>query len=105
MRGANRWSTDDGVGGRKRLPKGVVTYVSLNVSMLVVSHDEGHTVVELLGGEGEIAKGDVLVGDWTENGDETFEKVGGPSVYDACFHGNWGDFGAAANIALRTGGG
>lgn len=87
------------------MPKGVVTYVSSNVSMLVVSHDEGHTVVVLLGREGKTVKGDVLVGDWTENGDETFEKVGGPTVYDACFHGSWRDFGAAAKIALRTGGG
>jgi hypothetical protein len=87
------------------VPKGVVTYVSPNFGMLVVSHDEGHTVVEMLGSEGEIVKGDVLFAEWTENGSETFRKSGEPSPFDAYFQGTWGDFRAAANMAFRTGGG
>lgn len=87
------------------MPRGVVTYVSPNFGMLVVSHDEGHTVVEMLGSEGEIVKGDVLFGEWTENGSETFRKFGERSVFDAYFQGTWGDFMAAAGMASRIGGG
>jgi len=43
---------------------GTVELVSKNKAALVVSNDEGWTVVELIGREGEIAVGDSVLGDW-----------------------------------------
>jgi hypothetical protein len=43
---------------------GTVEAVSKNKAPLVVSNDEGWTVVELIGREGEIAVGDSVDGDW-----------------------------------------
>ena len=49
---------------------GRVEAVSKNKSALVVSSDEGWTVVELRGREGEIAVGDAILGDWKAAGGE-----------------------------------
>jgi hypothetical protein len=43
---------------------GTVMAVSRNQAALAVSSDEGWTVVELIGDEGEISVGDVVLGDW-----------------------------------------
>ena len=43
---------------------GTVELVSKNKAALVVSNDEGWTVVELIVREGEIAVGDSVLGDW-----------------------------------------
>jgi hypothetical protein len=43
---------------------GRVEAISKNKSALAVSSDEGWTVVELIGREGEIAVGDAVFGDW-----------------------------------------
>jgi hypothetical protein len=43
---------------------GTVEAVSKNKVALVVFNDEGWTVVELIGRDGEIAVGDSVLGDW-----------------------------------------
>lgn len=82
---------------------GVVVFVSRNGGMIVVQHDRGFSVVELLGGEGEIGRGDRLRADWLALGGEPFEKDG--DSYDAYFQGCWGNPNAAVDIARRIGGG
>jgi hypothetical protein len=49
---------------------GTVASVSKNKVALAVSNDEGWTVVELLGSEGEIEVGDTVFGDWQAVGGE-----------------------------------
>jgi hypothetical protein len=49
---------------------GTVVAVSANKAALAVSNDEGWTVVELIGSEGEIGVGDVVLGDWKAVGSE-----------------------------------
>jgi hypothetical protein len=43
---------------------GRVEAISRNKAALAISHDDGWTVVELKGREGEIAIGDAVLGDW-----------------------------------------
>jgi hypothetical protein len=43
---------------------GTVEAVFKNKAAFVVSNDEGWTVVELIGWDGEIAVGDSILGDW-----------------------------------------
>src|SRR5208283_4840076 len=50
---------------------GTVEAVSKNKAALAVSNDEGWTVVERIGSEGEIAAGDIVFGDWQALGGET----------------------------------
>ena len=47
----------------KKMP-GTVAAVSVNKDALVVSNDEGSTVVEMICREGEIAVGDAVLGNW-----------------------------------------
>lgn len=77
---------------------GRVVYVSRNFGMLVVQHADGFTVVEMLGSEGEIVRGDhVRHGDWLALGGETIRCNG--ESYDAFFQGCWGDPNQAVRIA------
>lgn len=85
------------------MASGSVIFVSRNYGMIVVQHDQGFSVVELLGGEGEIQRGDQLRGDWLALGGESFWKDG--EAYDAFFQGCWGNPSAAIQIARNTGGG
>lgn len=78
---------------------GIVSYVSRNSGMLVVSHDDGHTVVELLGREGQVERGDAVTGDWSANGREYLRRRGDPELYDAYFQGTWPTFEGAVRIA------
>jgi len=82
---------------------GLVVFVSRSLGMLVVRHDQGFSVVELLGSEGEIERGDNLSGDWMALGGETIFKDG--EAYGAHLQGCWGNPNAAIDVARRTGGG
>jgi hypothetical protein len=83
--------------------EGQVIFVSRNMGMLVVRHDDGFAVVELLGDEGEISVGDQVAGDWSALGDEPLSSHG--RTFDAYFQGNWGSKEAALKVARNTGGG
>ena len=82
---------------------GRVVFVSRTQGMIVVQHEDGFTLVELLGDEGGIAVGDRVAGDWTAEGREPMRTTSG--VLDTYFQGCWGSAQAAVGVARRTGGG
>jgi hypothetical protein len=82
---------------------GTVVFISRNQGILVVQHERGFSVVELLGSEGEFSKGDRLNADWLAVGGETFIRSG--AKYDAYFQGCWGNGLAAVQVARKIGGG
>jgi len=82
---------------------GQVIFVSKNQGMIVVQHDDGFAVVELLGGEGEITQGDVVSGSWNALGGEFIIANG--ERYDVYMQGNWGSREGAIKNARQTGGG
>jgi hypothetical protein len=71
--------------------------------MIVVQHDDGYTVVELIGDEGSLGVGDRVKGDWDASGGEPL--VADDETLDAYFQGSWGSRDAAIRIACNTGGG
>lgn len=85
------------------MESGTVIYLSPNQGMIVVSSDEGFCVVELLGDEGLIDRGDVLRADWSELGSGHVWR--GRERFDVFFQGTWPTREAATEIAHRTGGG
>jgi len=70
--------------------------------MLVVQHEEGFTVVEMLGDEGILEVGDYVSGDWTAVAGEPIRRE--DEVFDAFFQGCWNNHNAAVMVARRTGG-
>lgn len=85
------------------MPAGRVIFVSGNQGMLVVQHEDGFAVVELLGSEGEFEVGDHVRGNWSALGGEPIHKDG--QEHDAYFQGVWPGLQAAVHIARKTGGG
>lgn len=83
---------------------GIVQFVSGNGGMMVVSHDDGFAVVELIGSEGEFAVGDSVGADWSELGGGHIYRAGVRDRYDVYFQGSWATFAAARQIAVNTGG-
>lgn len=82
---------------------GQVVFVSRNGAMVVVQNEEGFTVVELLGQEGECPRGATVLGDWSALGGEPLFM--GQERFDAYFQGTWGSAEVAVQVARRTGGG
>ena len=76
---------------------GRVVFVSRNGGMLVVQHEDGYTVVEMLGDEGRIEIGDRVHGDWTAVAGEPIRHNG--EKFDAFFQGCWADPQQAVRIA------
>lgn len=85
------------------MSQGRVIFVSRNGAMIVIQHDDGFALVELLGSEGEIELGDEVRGKWDELGGEPIWRD--REKFDAYFQGSWGSAGAAIQIAKNTGGG
>lgn len=85
------------------MARGHVIFVSKNQGMIVVQHDGGFALVELLGSEGELAVGDAVVADWNALGREEFRAH--DESHDAFFQGNWGARQTAIDAARRAGGG
>lgn len=73
--------------------------------MIVVSHDDGHTIVELIGNEGAIEVGDAVFGDWHALGGEPIKMAGEDEAFDAFYQGCWPSLEAAIRVARNTGGG
>jgi hypothetical protein len=65
--------------------------------MLVIQHEDGYALVELLGSEGTVAKGDIVSGDWDALGGEPLFHEG--EELDAYFQGSWGSKEAAIRAA------
>lgn len=82
---------------------GQVVFVSRNEGMIVVHHDDGYAVVELIGDEGSFSVGDRVEGDWDALGGEPLFADG--ETLDAYFQGSWGSRDTAVQIARNTGGG
>jgi hypothetical protein len=82
---------------------GNIIFVSRNAGTIVVQSDAGFTVVELLGNEGQLEKGDEVLGDWSACGREPICRDN--QSFDAYFQGCWGNANAAIQIARQTGGG
>jgi hypothetical protein len=70
--------------------------------MVVVRHDDGYTLVELLGDEGALAVGDAVSGDWDSLGDEPVYSRG--CRYEAYFQGTWGSPDPPMRMARNIGG-
>ena len=85
------------------MASGRVIFVSRNYGMLVVEHDQGFSVVELLESKGDIEREDRLKADWSTLGGETLYKGGEP--YDAYFQNCFGNPAAAIRMARNMGGG
>ncbi len=83
------------------MSEGRVVFVSRNGAMLVVQHDEGFAVVEMLGDEGQIVVGDHVHGDWRAVASEPIRRD--DEVFDAFFQGCWGDPQQAVRIARGVG--
>lgn len=88
---------------KNRMTQGQVVFVSRNQGVIVIQHDDGFAVIELLGNEGEFQTGDVVKGDWDASGGEPIFKDGGE--FDAYVQGTWGSAARAVEIARKTGGG
>jgi hypothetical protein len=82
---------------------GQVVFVSRNQGMIVVRHEDGFAVVELLGSEGELTVGDSVSGVWNALGGEKIRAHG--DSHDVYMQGNWGVLQAAVDVARNTGGG
>jgi hypothetical protein len=67
---------------------GTIVFTSRNGAMVVVRHDDGYTLVEMLGDEGALAVGDAVSGDWDALGGEPIYSQG--RRYEAYFQGTWG---------------
>lgn len=81
---------------------GRVIFVSRNGAMLVVQHDDGYALVEMLGYEGEIPIGAQVSGDWNAVAGEPIFRDG--RHYEAYFQRNWPGRAAAIEVARKTGG-
>lgn len=81
---------------------GQVIFVSRNGAMLVVQHEDGYALVEMLGDEGAIELGAEVDGDWSAVAGEPIYCDG--RRYDAYFQGNWPGRAAAIQVARNTGG-
>ncbi|MCW2246220.1 hypothetical protein M2352_001811 [Azospirillum fermentarium] len=84
---------------------GAVIFISRNQGMVVVQHDDGFAVVELLGDEGELEVGDRVSGDWDALGGETIRASRLQRNMDVYMQGSWGFRDHAIRIARNTGGG
>ena len=67
---------------------GTIVFTSRNRGMIVVRHDDGYTLVEMLGDEGALVVGDKVSGDWDALGGELIYSQG--RRYEAYFQGTWG---------------
>ena len=85
------------------MAQGHVVFISRNQGMIVVQHNDGFAVVELLGSEGEFSVGDVVRGDWNALGGEPIFKD--RERHDAYYQGSWGSAEHAVQIARNSGGG
>lgn len=85
------------------MASGQVIFVSRNQGMIVVHHDDGFALVELLGGEGELEVGVAVSGDWGASGPETIRANG--RRYEVVLQGSWGSRDVAITNARNAGGG
>lgn len=85
------------------MSRGRVVFVSRNGAMLVVQSDDGFTLVEMMGDEGQIEQGDYVYGDWTAVAGEPIRR--GEETFDAFFQGCWGNSQIPVQMARNTGGG
>jgi hypothetical protein len=68
--------------------EGRVVFFGRAGGMLVVQSDDGFTLFEMLGQEGEIAVGDVVWGHWDAGGIKPL--FNGLDRFDACYQRTWG---------------
>ena len=85
------------------MASGQAIFVSRNQAMIVVQHDDGFAVIELLGGEGALEVGVAVRGDWNVSGSGTIRANG--ESYEVLFQGSWGSRDIAISIARKSGGG
>ena len=65
------------------MASGEVIFVSGNGAMVVVKHDDGFALVEMIGDEGALSVGDTCSADWNALGGEPIKSGG--NRYDANF--------------------
>lgn len=81
---------------------GTVIFSSRNGAMLVVQHEDGFALIEMLGSEGEIRVGARVRGDWNAVAGEPIYWDG--RRFDAYFQGNWPSREVPIRLARQTGG-
>ena len=82
---------------------GKVIFVSRNGAMIVVRHDNGYALVELLGDEGLVELGERVSGDFSAEGSEPLSTPHGR--LDTVFQGSWGVKEIPVQMAKQSGGG
>lgn len=78
---------------------GTVVHLSPNQGMVVVQHDDGFTVVELIGNEGDLELGDRLIGNWEDDGGETIRVPRLQANFDVYMQGTWASKADAIRVA------
>lgn len=81
---------------------GRVVFTSRNGAMIVVRHDDGYALVEMIGDEGSLSVGDTVSADWDALGGEPIFCRG--TRYDAYFQGSWGSPEPPVRMASSVGG-
>ena len=77
---------------------GVVVHQEPGSAFIVVQHDDGFTLVELMGHEGMIEVGEAVTGEWTvEAGAWVITST--RLKLDACFQGTWETLSGALAVA------
>ena len=84
------------------MASGRVIFVSGNGAMVVVKHNDGYALVEMIGDEGALSVGDTCAADWAALGGETIRSNG--NRYDGYLQGSWGNREIPVRMAVNMGG-
>jgi hypothetical protein len=80
--------------------QGVVVHEEIGTPFIIVRHDDGFTLVELLGHHGMVQVGEAVTGEWNvESG--AWIMTSTLLKFDACFQGTWGSLSDAVAVARQ----
>lgn len=83
---------------------GTVMFVSRNGAWIVVRHDDGAAVVELLGDEGSVEVGERIKGNWDADGGEKAFTESLHRQIDIYIQGRYGSWEVATKNAMAWSG-
>jgi hypothetical protein len=89
--------------GTIEMTEDLVTFESGNGAMIVVQHDDGYALVDLIGDEGKIASGDqVFSTKWDDLGSQSIKSDAG--LHHTYFYGSWSKEDIPVLMAVQMGG-
>jgi hypothetical protein len=80
--------------------QGKIAYVAQDGVMVIVQHQHGYCLIEMIGGARKLSIGDVLLGQWDEAGGKLVLR--GNEIFDCRFQGTWINFDEALATARRA---